>query len=157
MRRGFRKTIIETSYPVLGASLLFFVWHVFPAAYQLQRESIERAKQEQAQKDGQDFLARDEAAKSGENFKRLRIKENLGQLLVEGKRLQEKASTDPVSAKMQSLYSAWCRKVESYLTENLNSSYVDRFRSVDYSFESLFARFNARLTVLSRFLEEIKD
>lgn len=95
------------------------------------------------------------------------VREQLGRFLIEGNALANNIRKGPPFPLPEKEATDWYIGVQKYLQANLDSSYGARFVATEPSlpitygipkeYESLFVGINQRLSVLRRFLEEMRD
>jgi len=102
-----------------------------------------------------------------QRFKNRSIREELGRFLKEGSGLRQKVFASPPMPPPEKEADAWYARVRTYLLDHLDSSYEARFVSPDFGpsmsyalpkeHENLITGIGARLAVLRRFIEELRD
>lgn len=102
-----------------------------------------------------------------QRFRNRAIREELGRFLKDGSGLRQKVFASPPTPPPEKEANAWYARVRKYLLEHLDSSYEARFASPDFGpsmsygvpkeYENLITGIEARLAVLRRFIEGLRD
>lgn len=102
-----------------------------------------------------------------QRFRRRQIREQLGQLLLQGQSLVSTILKGASTPLPEAEANKWFVDVQRYLAQALDSSYVARFIStrpgngmtygLPREYESLYLGLNERMDTLRKFIEELKD
>jgi hypothetical protein len=88
---------------------------------------------------------------------RREVRKDVGKFLAEGNTLRDKCTSGIFEPPCNSKWRNWKRNVELYLQANLDSSYADRFRSVEIPGAIPFQTISGEMAELNKILQDQKD
>ena len=155
MKRHLWRTVAEVLLVGVGAWLPFFLYHVLKAPYEMWSEEVANVRAADKKTADVQVQLNEALEKQKEGLNRLVVREQLGKLLAEGKRLQDNPAQNLRA--QERAFKLWSERTQRYLRENLEPSYAVRFNAVDYEGNPIYIRVNSGMVMLQQFLSELKD